>query len=58
MQADALSTALMVLGPDEGWALAEGEKLAALFILRDGDGFAEVASSAFERYRVGEGTAG
>jgi thiamine biosynthesis lipoprotein len=53
MQADALSTALMVLGPDDGWALAEREKLAALFILRDGDGFTEVASSAFERYRVG-----
>jgi thiamine biosynthesis lipoprotein len=53
MQADALSTALMVLGPDDGWALAEHEKLAALFILRDGDSFAEVASPAFERYRVG-----
>jgi thiamine biosynthesis lipoprotein len=58
MLADVLSTALMVLGPDDGWALAEREKLAALFILQDGDGFAEVTSSAFERYRVGEGAAG
>jgi thiamine biosynthesis lipoprotein len=58
MQADALSTALMVLGPDDGWALAEREQLAALFIRQDGNGFTEVASSAFERYRVGEEAAG
>lgn len=58
MQADALSTALMVLGPEEGWALAEREKLAALFILQDGDSFTEVASAAFEPYRVGERAAG
>jgi thiamine biosynthesis lipoprotein ApbE len=48
----------MVLGPDDGWALAEHEKLAALSILRHGDSFAEVSSSAFERYRVGGRAAG
>ena len=53
MRADGLSTALMVLGPDAGWELARREKLAALFIVEDGNGFTEVGSSEFERYRVG-----
>lgn len=53
MQADALSTALMVLGPEAGLGLAERADLAALFIVKDGGGFAEVASSQFEPYRLG-----
>jgi thiamine biosynthesis lipoprotein len=36
-EADALATALMVLGPDEGRALAERQHLAAYFIVRLGD---------------------
>lgn len=36
--ADALATALNVLGPDEGLALAAAEGLAALFIVREADG--------------------
>ena len=38
MTADALATALDVLGPEEGWALAEDVNLAALFLVRTADG--------------------
>lgn len=38
MRADALATALIVLGPQAGWALAEREGLAAYFIVRDAEG--------------------
>ncbi len=38
MSADALATALIVLGPQAGWALAKRERLAAYFIVRDTDG--------------------
>jgi thiamine biosynthesis lipoprotein len=38
VRADALATALMVLGPDEGMALAERLNLAALFLVRLEDG--------------------
>ena len=37
MEADGWSTALLVAGPDAGWALAQREKLAALFVqIQDG----------------------
>ena len=38
VHADALATALIVLGPQGGWALAERERLAAYFIVRGPDG--------------------
>jgi thiamine biosynthesis lipoprotein len=38
MQADALSTALTVLGPQDGMAFAEQRNLAARFLLRTQDG--------------------
>lgn len=38
MAADALSTALTVLGPEEGLAWADARDLAALFVLRRPDG--------------------
>ncbi len=47
--ADALATALMVLGPEEGLELALREDLAALFLVRDGQGFSEIMTPAFER---------
>ena len=48
VRADGLSTALMVLGPDEGFALAERLDLAALFITRDDSGgFTERATRRF-----------
>ena len=37
MRADALGTALTVLGFERAWALAEREKLGVLFILREGE---------------------
>lgn len=42
MHADAWATALMVLGPERGRALAEREGLAAIFVLREGDQLREV----------------
>lgn len=46
MQADALATALTVLGPDEGWAYAERERLAVLFIRRGAEGGHEARPTA------------
>lgn len=38
LTADALATALIVMGPDSGWALAQRQGLAAYFIVRGSDG--------------------
>ena len=48
VRADAFDTALMVLGTDEGLALATKMNLAALFIERTGDGFSERATPRFD----------
>ncbi len=48
MIADALATALMVLGPEEGQELARREDLAVLFLVRDGDDYRELMTPAFE----------
>lgn len=48
VRADAFDTALMVLGMDEGFALATRLNLAALFIERTGEGFSERATPRFE----------
>ena len=48
VRADAFDTALMVLGTDEGMALATKLNLAALFIERTNDGFVERATPRFE----------
>lgn len=52
--ADAWATALMVLGPEEGMALASRERLAALFIWRNAQdgGFVESATPEFARLRL------
>ena len=47
MKADALATALMVLGAEQGFKLAEKEKISALFIIKMDDGFIEKATSSF-----------
>jgi thiamine biosynthesis lipoprotein len=48
--ADAWSTALFVLGPDKGLALAEAQHLAAHFILREaGGGFVDRRTPVFAR---------
>jgi len=47
MDADARATALNVLGPEQGWELAEKENIPALFIIRTEAGFLEKATPAF-----------
>lgn len=47
MQADALSTALSVLGPQEGLAFAEAHGLAARLLLRRAGALAEFSSPAW-----------
>ena len=49
-EADALATALLVLGPEAGLAHAREHDLAALFIAGDDDGYTDTATAAFERY--------
>ncbi len=48
MRADAWSTALTVLGVDEGLALARRHDIAALFVQRVGDRYIERSSPALE----------
>ena len=48
VRADAFDTALMVLGTNEGMALATKLNLAALFIERTNDGFVERTTPRFE----------
>ncbi|HSD70665.1 MAG TPA: FAD:protein FMN transferase [Woeseiaceae bacterium] len=45
--ADAMATALMVLGPDEGLQLATSQGIAALFLVRTEAGFSEHVTPAF-----------
>ena len=53
--ADAWATALTVLGPDQGFALAESEGLGAYFLVRTGpDRFAARATSHFPPLRASE----
>jgi thiamine biosynthesis lipoprotein len=49
MAADAWSTALTVLGPEHGLALAERKQLAARFLLREGTGLRELLSTRFQK---------
>ncbi|MEZ4268769.1 MAG: FAD:protein FMN transferase [Myxococcota bacterium] len=48
MTADALATALNVLGPDEGMALAIARGWAVMMLLHDGDGFSARRTPAYE----------
>lgn len=48
MTADALATALNVLGPDEGMALATARGWAVMMLLHDGDGFIERRTPAYD----------
>jgi len=47
VMADALATTLMVMGSEDGAEYAEREKIAALFIVRDGSFLREVMSGGF-----------
>jgi thiamine biosynthesis lipoprotein len=49
-RADGLATALLILGPDEGYQLAVEQDLAVVFMVKDDEeGFRERATPAFER---------
>ncbi len=47
MEADALATALYVLGPEQGTRYAAQHRIAALFIIRRGDGLKEISTPQF-----------
>ena len=47
MEADALATALFVLGPEEGLQLATAQKIPALFLVRTDRGFEEYPTPDF-----------
>jgi FAD:protein FMN transferase len=50
--ADGWATALNVLGPRDGLALAAKEHMPVLFIEREGDGWRSESTPEFERYRL------
>ncbi|MEA3465713.1 MAG: FAD:protein FMN transferase [Thermodesulfobacteriota bacterium] len=50
MQADALATALMVLGPIKGMEFANQHQLAIFMLIKQGDKFIEKQSSSFSTY--------
>ncbi len=54
MQADALATALMVIGPEHGIAFAERHDVAALLLVRTGEGLSPLMSSSFRPYLLDE----
>ena len=49
MDADALATALMVLGPEKGYDWAEKHGLAALLLVPAGDNFRELVTPEWTR---------
>jgi len=49
--ADAMATALLVLGPEAGPALAENLGVAGYFLVHESGGFEELATSSFEKLR-------
>lgn len=50
MEADALATAIMVMGPDAGLQFAEKNKIPALFIVKTEKGFDELQSTTFKEH--------
>jgi thiamine biosynthesis lipoprotein len=50
MQADALATALMVMGPEAAHRFAERHDIAALLLVRTANGLRPVMSASFEPY--------
>jgi len=49
--ADAMATALMVLGPEDGHALAEKLRVAAYFLVRNESGIEEISTTQFQQLR-------
>ena len=54
MKADAWATALMVLGPVEGYRVAEQLNMAVFFIIKTKQGFVERATPLFSEYTKGK----
>ncbi len=52
MQADALATALNVLGPEDGVQLARNQGITAYFIVHDDEQYKEISTHNFEQYFV------
>ena len=52
--ADGLSTVLLVKGSEQGWNYALEHDLAALFVIRQGDGFVSRSTPAFIALQQGE----
>ena len=50
MRADANATALMVLGPDSGYAYAVREGVAAFFVIKQEGGYRDLATPGFAPY--------
>lgn len=50
MTADALATAFMVLGLEQGLLLAEQQKIPALFYVKSDNGFIEQSSTAYQNF--------
>ncbi|OLO03555.1 MULTISPECIES: FAD:protein FMN transferase [Salinicola] len=50
MTADALATAIDVLGPDAGYTMAERENLAVYLVVKTPEGFETRVSTAFQSY--------
>lgn len=49
LMADGMSTVLLILGPEQGWAFALKYNVAAVFVTRADTGFVSHATPAFER---------
>jgi thiamine biosynthesis lipoprotein len=52
MRADALATALLVLGPDLGYRLAQARDIAALFVVKEQAGFDEHRTTRFNEHTL------
>jgi thiamine biosynthesis lipoprotein len=50
-RADAMATALLVMGPDEGMTFAERENMAVLMLLRNNGDIEERQTAAFAKLR-------
>jgi thiamine biosynthesis lipoprotein len=55
LYADAMATALTVMGPEEGPAYAAALNIAAVFVVRTADGLTEIVTPAFAAM-MSEGT--
>lgn len=56
--ADGLATLLYILGPEKGLSVAESQKLAALFVVRQDEGYFELSTSYFRMRKPEKATGG